>query len=300
MANFINCWNQLKAKGYKHANGEEVLDKNDRASIEALIKDHTALGVPHEEAARAAIQTHLDEAHAQLQSVYDQVKPAPVSQPTETPAAPPTETGASSKRFTEAYGDSAPVANTGKGPAAWADEGLSRLDNYQKTGDVKNDPYAVLTNLREGRTPISQYPSDVALIGAEHQRLLEAARQAEGTPEYEAKSQAALNMAEAIKEVAHGPAGDTMRALQDHNKPRYDNVTDFDQALRERENRESTPEEKTAFKKMSEDVTSTKDAAAKEIDSAQKKLDKFPKMAFEDAATNIQDQIAKLTKLCQP
>ncbi len=91
MANFIGCWNQLKAKGFKHANGEEVLDKNDRASIESLIKDHTALGVPHEEAARAAIQTHLDEAHAQLQSVYDQVKPAPVSQPTETPATQPTE-----------------------------------------------------------------------------------------------------------------------------------------------------------------------------------------------------------------
>ncbi len=89
MANFINCWNQLKAKGYKHANGEEVLDKNDRASIESLIKDHAALGVPHEEAARAAIQTHLDEAHAQLQSVYDQVKPTPVSQPTETTTAQP-------------------------------------------------------------------------------------------------------------------------------------------------------------------------------------------------------------------
>ncbi len=300
MANFINCWNQLKAKGYKHANGEEVLDKNDRASIESLIKDHTALGIPHEEAARAAIQTHLDEAHAQLQSVYDQVKPAPVSQPAETPTAPPTKptgTGISNQRLTEAYGDSAPVATTGKGAGAWKDEGVSRLGDFQKNGDVANDPYSVLTNLRKGQTTVS-LPSDVSLLRAEHQRLLEDARNAEGTPEYEAKSQAALDMATAIKEVAHGPASDVFRALQEYDKPRYDNVTDFDQALREREGRESTPEEKSSFKKMSEDVASTRNGAEKEINGAQKRLSKFPKMSFDDAARNIRDQITELTKDC--
>ncbi len=224
-------------------------------------------------------------------------EPTPATVPTET-GETPTGTGISSERFSEAYGDSAPVANTGKGAGAWKDEGLSRLDNFQKTGDVKDDPYSVLTNLREGRTPVSQYPSDVALLGSEHQRLLEAARNAEGTPEYAEKSQAALDMANAIKEVAHGPASDVFRALQEYDAPRYDNVTDFDQALRERENRESTPTEKEQFKKVAKDVETTRDAAAKEVDGAQKQINKYPRMSFDDAFKNIHEQISELTKNC--
>ncbi len=322
MASFSECWGQLKAKGYKHANGKEVLTDNDKQSIldrtETFKKED---GLSHDDAIRKSIQEHHDEAHAQVQSIHDQlgIKPAaletahvpkvetpvtaePVQKESGTvetpPTEPPTGTGISSERFTEAYGDSAPVANTGKGAGAWKDEGLSRLDNFQKTGDVKDDPYSVLTNLREGRTPVSQYPSDVALLGSEHQRLLEAARSAEGTPEYAEKSQAALSMAEAIKEVAHGPASDVFRSLQEYDKPRYDNVTDFDQALREREKRESTPTEKVAFKKMADDVASTRDTAAKEVSVAQAKLGKFPKMGFDDAAQSIRDQFSELTKNC--
>ncbi len=448
MASFSECWGQLKAKGYKHANGKEVLTDNDKQSIldrtETFKKED---GLSHDEAIRKSLQEHHDEAHAQVQSIHEQVfgKQEPVVQtgavvtgeaevpsfaakydpetlltppkwaydkygkvfedrlfqaihnpekgvdvtgiwkdltpaerqelvargfsplpsrkfgqvilqasadsiparnyfrmqetleqrrlagetspvspimeattaqplpqkpiesgtgetpPTEPPTVTPETlagTGISSERFTEAYGDSAPVANTGKGAGAWKDEGLSRLDNFQKTGDVKDDPYSVLTNLREGRTPVSQYPSDVALLGSEHQRLLEAARNAEGTPEYAEKSQAALNMAEAIKEVAHGPASDVFRSLQEYDKPRYDNVTDFDQALREREKRESTPTEKVAFKKMADDVASTRDTAAREVSAAQAKLGKFPKMGFDDAAKSIRDQFSELTKNC--
>ncbi len=313
MASFSECWGQLKAKGYKHANGKEVLTDNDKQSIldrtETFKKQD---GLSHDDAIRKSIREHHDEAHAQVQSIYDQlgIKPvAPETPPTTTESIlKPTEvtptgetpagTGISSERFTEAYGDSAPVSNTGKGAGAWKDEGLSRLDNFQKTGDVKDDPYSVLTNLREGRTPVSQYPSDVALLGSEHQRLLEAARNAEGTPEYAEKSQAALNMAEAIKEVAHGPASDVFRSLQEYDKPRYDNVTDFDQALRERENRESTTTEKVAFKKMADDVASTRDTAAKEVNATQAKLGKFPKMGFDDAAKSIRDQFSELTKNC--
>ncbi len=472
MASFSECWGQLKAKGYKHANGKEVLTDNDKQSI----LDRTEMykkedGLSHGEAIRKSIQEHHDEAHAQVQSIHEQVfgKQEPVAQtgavgigdgkpskivasaiknestgevytgvshpeiyarfdeselqgvpkdaaPFTSPGggfdspqglidgfvdengkfynrdealtqskktkqytpeyksegkleavsfnrqqrerqlrgetAPylgeyettkeipntvstistgetepsitspkttasttgsgiqketgvgatkeeaPTTTGVSSKQFTEAYGDSAPVANTGKGPAEWSAEGMSRLDNFQKTGDIRDDPYSVLTNLREGRTPARQVASDTALLGAEHQRLLEAARQAEGTPEWGNKSQAALDMANAIKEVSHGTFADVGMALQEHNKPRYDNVTDFDQALREREKRESTDTEKTAFKKMAKDVESTRDIAAKEIDTAQKKLNKFPKMAFDDAAKSIRDQFSELTKNC--
>ncbi len=303
MAGFAKCWKDLKAKGYMHAGDYgEVLTDKDKGSIENRISFHASQGNDHVTSAKLAIQEHLEEADNQIKEIYRQagVKPAPVSQPAETPTAPPSEptgTGISNQRLTEAYGDSAPVATTGKGAGAWKDEGVSRLGDFQKNGDVANDPYSVLTNLRKGQTTVS-LPSDVSLLRAEHQRLLEDARNAEGTPEYEAKSQAALDMATAIKEVAHGPASDVFRALQEYDKPRYDNVTDFDQALREREGRESTPEEKSSFKKMSEDVASTRNGAEKEINGAQKRLSKFPKMSFDDAAKNIRDQITELTKDC--
>lgn len=81
MANFVDCWNQLKSKGYKHADGSEVLNEQDRASIEKRIQEHLKTGLDPLEAAKASVKSHLDEAHAQLQSVYDQFKP-----PAETPA----------------------------------------------------------------------------------------------------------------------------------------------------------------------------------------------------------------------
>jgi len=208
------------------------------------------------------------------------------------------QTGISNQRLTEAYGDFAPVATTGKGPGAWKDVGTSRLDNFQKTGAVANDPYSVLTNLREGRVPVQQVASDVSLLRAEHQRLLEDARNSEGTPEYADKSKAALDMANAIKGVAHGPASDVFRALQEYDKPRYDNVTDFDQALRERIGRESTPEEKAQFGKVANDVKSTRNGAEEAINGAQKRLSRMPKMDFDSAASSIREQIAELTKDC--
>ena len=208
------------------------------------------------------------------------------------------QTGISNQRLTEAYGDFAPVATTGKGPGAWKDVGTSRLDNFQKTGAVANDPYSVLTNLREGRVPVQQVASDVSLLRAEHQRLLEDARNSEGTPEYADKSKAALDMANAIKGVAHGPASDVFRALQEYDKPRYDNVTDFDQALRERIGRESTPEEKAQFGKVANDVKSTRNGAEEAINGAQKRLSRMPKMDFDSATSSIREQIAELTKDC--
>lgn len=229
--------------------------------------------------------------------IADQAKPL-IHETVAPTTAAPEGTGIANKYLTEVYGDEAPVATTGKGPGAWKNEGISRLDNYQKSGDARNDPYAVLTNLRQGKVPMNQVPSDVSLLRAEHQRLVEDARNAEGTPEYAAKSQAALNMATAIKEVAHGPASDVFRALQEYDKPRYDNVTDFDQALRERTGFESTPQQKVQFKKIADDVATTRNGAEKEIVKVQRQLSKQPKMSFEDAYKRVHDQIAVLTKDC--
>lgn len=91
MANFINCWNQLKSKGYKHANGEEVLDNKDREYITSQIKERTDLGVPHVDAAKEVLQSLHDESHAQLQSIYDQVGVKPEVPPVEPPVPPSTE-----------------------------------------------------------------------------------------------------------------------------------------------------------------------------------------------------------------
>lgn len=247
-----------------------------------------------------------------LQSAEDQrygrtpkppVPPESQAAPSEIPPIQePPRTGINNAILREQYGDSAPVAQTGKGPGAWKNEGISRLDNFQKTGDARNDPYAVLTNLREGRVPMSQVASDVSLLRAEHQRLVEAARQAEGTPQYEARSQAALDMANAIKGVAHGPASDVFRSLQEYDQPRYDNITDFDQALRERLGRESTPQEKASFQRIVDDVKRTGNGAEKEIVEAQSRVQKYlgkrSKLSFDDAAKSVQDQITQLVKDC--
>lgn len=108
-------------------------------------------------------------------------------------------------------------------------------------------------------------------------------------------------MAQAIKDVAHGPASDMMRSFQEYDAPKYDNFTDFDQALRERLGRESNPQEKTQFDKIVNDRVRTRDAATKETEIAQQQVQKYrgrEKMTFEDAAKSIQDQIAQLVKDC--
>lgn len=224
---------------------------------------------------------------------------AAVSEPASPPAAEPT--GISNKVFEEIYGDASPAVVAGKGPKEWKALGQARLDDFQQTGNPINDPYAVLTDLREGRVPVAKIPHDVSLLRAEHQHLVEDARASEGTPEYPQKAQSAFDMATAIKQVAHGPASDVFRALQEHDVPKYDNVTDFDQAIRERTGHESTPEEKTNFQKIANDVRKTGEAAGKEIEVAQKQVRQYrgkEKMSFDDAAKSIHDQIKELTTDC--
>jgi hypothetical protein len=87
MPNFVDCWGALKSKGYKHADGSEVLDDNDKASIMSRIQEHLKTGLDPLEAARASVQSHLDETHGQLQSIYEQTGAIP------KPVAPVSEEG---------------------------------------------------------------------------------------------------------------------------------------------------------------------------------------------------------------
>ena len=89
MANFIDCWELISAKGYKHRDGSDVINRHDRASILERISEHTKAGMGAEEAAQLAVKSHLAEATGQLNSVYEQ---APgLKKPAE--AAPPIATG---------------------------------------------------------------------------------------------------------------------------------------------------------------------------------------------------------------
>ncbi len=90
MATFIECWGKLKSKDFRHADKSEVLSNEDRASIESLIEAHAKQGVPHVEAATAAIKQHLAEVEGQLQSIHEQVGVKPVTAPPAEPPVAPT------------------------------------------------------------------------------------------------------------------------------------------------------------------------------------------------------------------
>ena len=72
--NFAEAWNELKSKNYTHHDGTEVLNEEDKESITAAIKEHLSIGLSPQEAARAAVKSHLEEAEAHLQDIYKQVK----------------------------------------------------------------------------------------------------------------------------------------------------------------------------------------------------------------------------------
>src|SRR5207237_7994068 len=134
-----------------------------------------------------------------------------------------------------------------------------------------------------------------SLLHTEHQRLYNDAINSEGKPEYADKAAAAQDMAQSIKEVAHGPASDVFRAIQEYDAPRYDNMTDFDQAIRERMGREATSSEKGQFQRIIDDRLETRDASEKAVSGAQAKVQKYgpkEKLSFEDAAKSVHDQIA--------
>ena len=83
MGNFIDCFQ-------KHAGN--VLSDGDKESILARIQEHTKAGHTPEEAAKFAVQSHLDEAHEQLKNVCEQAgvkaeKPPAIPMPEDyTPA----------------------------------------------------------------------------------------------------------------------------------------------------------------------------------------------------------------------
>lgn len=217
-------------------------------------------------------------------------------QPTQADAVPQVDeqqgaaepTGISHERLTQTYGEDAVIVNKGKGPQEW-----------QRIGQADTrDPYSVLS---ESKKQGIATPKDVALLRAEHQRLVNSARNAYGKPEYNELAQRAADMANAIKEVAHGPASDVFRALQEVDIPKYDSPADFDAIVRERMNREATPKEQETFGKIADELKNGDKEVVAKATEVQRKLRQYrPKenVPFDEASKFVREQIKKLTEPC--
>jgi hypothetical protein len=197
-------------------------------------------------------------------------------------------TGISTERLQSIYGKDSVLITKGRSP-----------EQFQAIGQADTrDPYAVLSKSQQTGIAL---PDDVPVLRVEHQRLLEKARAAYGTPEYNGLAQQAADFANATKQVAHGPASDIMRSLQDVDKPSYNSPADFDNIVRERMNRESTPEEQQTFQKAADEVKNGEQDMSKSASDAQARVSRYqPKetMSFEDAVDNLKKQIAELTGPC--
>lgn len=234
------------------------------------------------------------------------VQPSPVIRPqgvdklpsAEPPASePPAQVGAeptgmSNKAFAAVHGEGAVPSGQGRSPTEWKAIGDRRLlvDNV--------DPYAVLTKGRQQGNVLP--PEDVALLGAEHRRLVADAKQSEGTPQWDQKSQFAADYARAIQPFKTS-ASSVFHSLQETYEPTFDSLTDFDQHIRHRLGREMTPEEKTGFSQAASDVRESKNGATTEASAAVERVRKYrPKetMSFDEASKSLGEQISELTKDC--
>lgn len=98
MPNFIDCWELVHGKGFKHRDGSDVLTAHDKKALQARIAEYGAAGVSPLEAAKSAVTQHLDEANGQLKSVYEQ---AGVKAPEEPKAAMETPGGSAETEISQ-------------------------------------------------------------------------------------------------------------------------------------------------------------------------------------------------------
>ncbi len=280
MATFVNCWIQLKAKGYKHANGEEVLDKKDREYITSQIKERTDLGVPHTEAAKEVLQSLHDESRAQLQSIYDQVgvkpepapeAPAPITvEPTQTETAPPTqppptpaevaatdsgETTGIAARYREQEQPGSVIEGVGKTP----DEARSFGHDFINKG---GNPYDAINN----KGPKRELWQDVGIARAEYERLGNEKRAAEAQLEAnpnDPQAQKAFDNADAAQrkwskdaQPILTRAGDALRAATRAYPREINTFSDFTDIVNDQFKGEVnlTPEKRAEIQKMMKEV----------------------------------------------
>ena len=204
------------------------------------------------------------------------------------PSAQLPESGFSTERAQNIYGKDAVLITKGKSAKAWKAIGQA---------DTRN-PYDVL---EQARARGIATPEDSAALRAEHQRLLERARQQYGTPEYNDLAQNAVDFLNASKEVVHGPASDIMRGLQEADAPTYMSPADYDNILRERQ-MQATPDETATFEKVAKEVQNGDRQAREAAANGQEALKKYRPnevVPFDEAADYVKKQIADLTEPCK-
>jgi hypothetical protein len=204
------------------------------------------------------------------------------------PSAQLPESGFSTERAQAIYGDDAVLITKGKSAKAWKAIGQA---------DPRN-PYDVL---EQARARGIATPEDAANLRAEHQKLLDRARQAYGTPEYTDLAQNAVDFLNASKEVVHGPASDVMRGLQEADEPTYMSPADYDNILRERQ-MQATPDESSTFEKVANEVRTKDTEARTAAANGQEAIRKYRPnevVPFDEAADYVKKQIKDLTEPCE-
>ncbi len=291
MAGFVDCWE-------KHASGLSALDKKSILDRTETYKGEE--GLSHDDALKKSLQWHHDQAHSQLQSIYDQVGVKP-----ETPVTPPsTETTGIAARYREdELGPGSVIPGVGRTP----DEARAFGQDFINKG---GNPYDAIN--RKG--PKRELWQDVGIARAEYERLGNEKRAAESALESDPSNpqlQKAFDAADAkqrqwskdAQPILTG-AGDALRAATRSYPREINTFSDFTDIVNDhfKGEVELTPEKRAelqkAVKAIKKGNAEATEARAKVTDEAVKKAG-GKVLPFDDLKSSLQNKMSELLKNCQ-
>ncbi len=233
-----------------------------------------------------------------LNSIKKTAKATPVPAAEETPAVAeqpkPEEVGTNVKGFEKIYG----AGEIPAGGSITPEEAWDIASERAATG--KADPYGIVDRARTGAIT----PDEMGDLIYEHQRLVNEAAAAEGTPQYEELYQRARTFARNVVKPAENAAFHRTGMVMQIKAPiDYSNLTGFRAALEKRMGREMLPEEMPAFKKIVDEVNGAKKArngaASEAMGKAINRFKGVKDISFEDAVKQIHDSLEEAAKPCK-
>ncbi len=240
----------------------------------------------------AEVQTGADAPGAGIGEI------APVPEAEETPVVAeqpkPEEVGTNVKGFEKIYG----AGEIPAGGSITPEEAWDIASERAATG--KADPYGIVDRARTGAIT----PDEMGDLIYEHQRLVNEAAAAEGTPQYEELYQRARTFARNVVKPAENAAFHRTGMVMQIKAPiDYSNLTGFRAALEKRMGREMLPEEMPAFKKIVDEVNGAKKArngaASEAMGKAINRFKGVKDISFEDAVKQIHDSLEEAAKPCK-
>lgn len=231
-------------------------------------------------------------------------QPSPETNAVESPLAStatplPTElqsegavSGANVKAFEQTYGE-------GEIPTGAT---LSPEEEFIAAGERaaagKSNPYGFVDRAKTGAIT----PHEMADLIYEHDRLVNEASAAEGTPQYDELYQRAKTFAQNVVKPAETAWHQKGMMMQIEAPIDYSKLTGFRVALEKRMNREMTPQEVPAFQKIANDVSKARqdaqDSARTTTDRVLKRFSKVKDVSFDEAVKEIHDSITEAIKDC--